>query len=140
SLPLWGKNAQLLQQAQGVHLEPMLDALATRDADDVDDRARRLLAGWGDAHKSTLLCATRGEAGHDLVPLSDHVLNRDVQVRESRQIHADELSGSLDPTWRTGRGRVIDLIGIDELIDGSDMLLVEDLLVEMSQEGLVVFS
>jgi hypothetical protein len=115
----------LLYQAQGVHVEPMLDALAARDADDIDRRARHVLAGWGDAHKRPLMRATRSQAGHNLVPFCDHVFNRELQIRESRQVHADGLFGSLAVSWQTRRERVIDLIGGDEFIDGSQILLVE---------------
>src|SRR2546423_15542588 len=117
----------------------MLDALAAYDAVDVDRRDRHLLAGWGDAHKRTLLCSTRGQTGHNLVPFSDDVLNREVQIRESRQIHGEGLFDSLETTRRTRRGSVIDVIGVDEFVDGSHILLVEHFIVETAYAGLVCF-
>ena len=137
----WRRNrAELLQQAQGVHVEPMLDTLAAREAIDLDCHDRRLLAGRGDAHKRTLLCSTTGQAGHNLVPFSDDVLNREVQIRESCQVHGEGLFGTRDTAWRTGRSSVIDLIGVDEFVDGSPILLVERFIVETADTGLVCFS
>ncbi len=117
----------------------MLDALATRDAEDINERDRHVLAGWRDAHIRPLMRATRSQAGHDLVPFSDHILNREVRVRESRQVHADELFLSFDPTWRTGRVSVTDEIWGEEVVNGSKILLVEHFLVETAHQGLVVF-
>ena len=137
----WRRNhAELLQQAQGVHVEPMLDALAAREAVDIDCRDHRSLAGRGDVHKRTLLCSTTGQAGHNLVPFSDDVLNREVQIRESCQVHGDGLFGTRETAWRTGRGCMIDLIGGDEFVDGNPILLVEHFIVETTQAGLVYFS
>ena len=139
-LSSWRRNhAELLQQAQGVHVEPMLDTLAAREAIDIDCHDRRLLAGRGDAHKRTLLCSTTGQAGHNLVPFSDNVLNREVQIRESRQLHVESLFDSLETTWRTRRGSVIDVIEVDEIVDGSPILLVEHFIVETAYAGLVCF-
>jgi len=137
----WRRNhAELLQQTQGVHVEPMLDALAAREAVDIDCRDRRLLASRGDVHKRTSLCSTRGQTGHNLVPFSDDVLNREVQIRESCQVHADGLFGTRDTAWRTRRGSVIDVIGVDEFVDGSPILLVEHFIVETADAGLICFS
>jgi len=93
----------------------------------------------GDAHKRTLLCSTTGQAGHNLVPFSDDVLNREVQIRESRQIHVESLFDSLETTRRTRRGSVINVIGVDEFVDGSPILLVEHFIVETAYAGLVCF-
>jgi hypothetical protein len=43
--------------------------------------------------------STHRHAECNLVLIRDHVLNRVVQVRESCQHHADELSGSLGTGW-----------------------------------------
>src|SRR5438270_11376921 len=103
----------------------MLDALTAGHAVDINRRDRRVLASRRDAHKDTLLCSTHGQTGHNLVPFSDEVLNREVQIRESCQVHGDGLFSSLETTWCTGRGGVIDLMGVDEFVDGSPILLVE---------------
>src|SRR5260370_29416457 len=63
SLPWHWDYAELLQQAQCVHLEPMLDALAAHDAVDVDRPDRRLLASPGDSHKGAFLRSTHGQTG-----------------------------------------------------------------------------
>ena len=117
----------------------MLDALATSHAADVDCRDRYVLTGWGDAHKRTLLRSPHGQTGHKLVPFSDHVLNSEVQIRESCQLNADGLFGTRETAWRSGRGSVIDLIGVDEFVDGSPILLIEHFIVEMANSGLVCF-
>src|SRR5258708_35017991 len=113
----------------------MLDALAADYAVDIDCRDRRALAGWGDAHELPLLCSTRSQAGHNLVPFSDDVLNREVQVRESRQVHGEGLFGSLGTTWPTRRGSMIDLIGGNEFVDGSHIILVYHFIVETTRDG-----
>ncbi len=140
SLPWHWDYAELLQQAQCVHLEPMLDALAAHDAVDVDRRDRRLLASRGDAHKGAFLRSTHGQTGHHLFPFSDDVLNREVQIRESCQVHGKGLFGTRETAWRTGRGSMIDLIEGDEFVDGSPILLVEHFIVEATHAGLVYFS
>jgi hypothetical protein len=68
--------------------------------------------------------------GDHLVPFRDHVLNREVQIRESRQGHADGLFGSLGTYWQTRRQRVIDVVGGEEFIDGSQLFLVFQALIE----------
>src|SRR5690348_7185587 len=108
----------------------MLDALAAREAVDIDRGARHLFASRGDAHKGTLLCSTHGQTGHHPVPFSDDVLNREVQIRESCQVHGDGLPGTREAAWRPRRSSVIDLIGGDEFVDGRLILLVEYFIVE----------
>src|SRR5260370_38202406 len=108
----------------------MVDALATDYAVDIDCRDRRVLAGWGDAHELPLLCSTRSQAGHNLVPFSDDVLNREAQVRESRHVHGEGLFGSLETTWRTGRGSMIDLTGGNDFAEGSPLFVVGPVTVE----------
>src|SRR5260370_8214893 len=104
SLPWHWDYAELLQQAQCVHLEPMLDALAAHDAVDVDRRDRRLLASRGDAHKGAFLRSTHGKSGHHLFPFSDGVLNREEQLRESCRVHGTGFFGTRRTSWRTGVG------------------------------------
>src|ERR1051326_2113057 len=118
----------------------MLDALAAREAVGSDRGTRPLVASRGNAHKGTLLRSTHGQAGHHPVPFSDDVLNREAQIRESCQVHADGLPGARETAWRPGRGSVIDLIGGDEFVDGRPIPLVERLIVETAQAGLVDFS
>ena len=86
------------------------------------------------------MCSTHRPAGHHLFPFRDDVLKREVQIGESPKEHGDVLSWALDPTWRTGRERVIDDIGSEEIIDGGELLLVEDLLIPTTDANLVCFS
>src|SRR2546421_10286133 len=118
----------------------MLDARTAGQAVDIDRCDRDVLASRGDAHKDTLLCSARGQTGHHLVPFSDEVLNREVQIGESRQIHGEGVFGSRETTWRPGRGGVIDLSWVDEFLNGSPILLVEHFIVETAHTGLVDFS
>ncbi len=69
----------------------------------------------------------------------DDILNREMQIRESRQMHADSLFDSLETIWRIWRGRVIDVSGVDEFVDGSPILLIEYFIVETAYAGTVCF-
>src|SRR6266487_3249502 len=92
-------KTELLEHAEHVINAPLFRDLAAFDADNIDGRDSHLLASWGDAPKRSLLCSTHRQADDHLVPFRDHVLNRDVQIRETCQHHADGLSGFLGTDW-----------------------------------------
>ena len=134
-----GDHAELLHHAQHVYLHPMLNALVIHYAVDINSRNLHMLIGWGNAHKGTLLRSAYGNASHYLVLVSDHVLNREVQIGESRQEHTEDDFGTRNTAWCIRRGKVIDLIGGDECLYGSHILLVNDFIIEVADSGLVVF-
>ena len=92
-----------MEEAQVVIAVPMLDDLTAREAEDFDARDLHALPGWGETQKEPLMRAALGEAGHYPVTLGDQVLHNEAYIRESRQEHADKLSGPFDPTRRIGR-------------------------------------
>ncbi len=65
-------NAELLQHAQGIKVEPTFDKLSVGEATDDYSCCGRLLSRWGDTHQRALMRACRGPAGHRLVLFSDH--------------------------------------------------------------------
>src|SRR5258706_477200 len=82
---------------------------------------------------------TKTKKNSAAVYFSDDVLNREVQVRESRQVHGEGLFGRLETSWRTRRGMMIELIEGNEFLDGSPILLVDHFIVETTRVGLVYF-
>ncbi len=75
-----------------------------------------------------------------LVPFRDHVLNGDVQIRETRQGHGDGLFGSLGTDGETSRERVIDVVGGDKVIDGGQIPLVKHFLIETANARIIVLA
>lgn len=77
--------------------------------------------------------------GDHFAAFCDHILNRNVQIRETRQHDGDGLPGSLWTDRQTRRERVIGVIGSVEVIEGRQIPLVEHFLVKTADQGLVVF-
>jgi len=138
-LPWRGDNSKLYQHTQGVCFVPVLDDLPACDAQDINALERHLLPGWGDLHKRSLLCSNVGEADCDLVPYREHILNRAVQVRESRQERVGEVFYLLQITLLTDRESVVDDGGVEAFVESRQMLLVVHLLAPTAYKGHVVF-
>src|SRR5450759_2003543 len=83
ALPHHGDKAELLEHAKSVIETPVFRDLAACDASDFDGRDRHLLTGWGNAPQRSLMRSMGRKSDDDLVSFLDHVLNRDVQIRET---------------------------------------------------------
>src|SRR5262249_17472223 len=75
---LGGNQAELFHLGEDVDDSPDLDDSAVDEAADEDLVVGYGLAGWRQAHVFTLVSASNGLPGDDLVPLFDHILDRDL--------------------------------------------------------------
>src|ERR671938_917272 len=125
----------LLHQREHVELAPVLDDLVAGDADDVDAAEGDLPPGRRDAHPVALMRAGEGLSGHHLVALDDHVVDRDLVVREGLSKRHGEHLVALSGGRQPGRGRVVDELGREPLLDDFvDASLVVELLVELANQ------
>src|SRR5208337_205934 len=72
--------AELLEEAQGVEFNPLLDDLALDNPEDVQCAGCQLLAGGCVAHELPPMGARATPAGHHLVALGYQILNRKSDV------------------------------------------------------------
>lgn len=140
ALPHCRDKTELLEHAESVIETPIFHDLSACDASDFDCRDSHLFASGGDASKRALLCSVGRKSGDDLFPFRDHVLNRDMQIRETLQHHGYGLSRSLRVNGQTRREGMIDMIGGVEVIKGCYIPLVKHFLVETAYKGLILFS
>src|SRR5258707_4555264 len=92
SLPWHRDHAELLQETQGIPLEPGFDGLPSSKADDADTRHRHLLASRRESYRRneiTGVGATKCPARRHLVSFSDQVFNRNMEVGESAEALSD---------------------------------------------------
>src|SRR5213082_1688752 len=90
------KTPKLLHQAQGIEVGPLFDDLATHDVKDIGAGKRHVLPSWGKTLKGPLMDATPSVANRHLVPLSNHVLSRELEVGEGGGVSGHQLFGLLD--------------------------------------------
>src|SRR6266571_1365118 len=113
----------------------MLHHLAINDAEDVDRHHRNRFACGRDGPDRTLVGATDADTGYYLVPVSDKVLHGGFHVREGIEVQAEKLAR---PLWKARRHGMVDSIGGDELVKCSQVLLINNLLIEPLNKSLVV--
>ena len=89
-------NPKLLHQAQGIEFGPLFGDLVTHEAIDIAAGKRHVLTSWGKTLKGPLMRATPGVANRYLVPLSDHVLSRGLEVGEGGGVNGHQLFSMLD--------------------------------------------
>ena len=89
-------SPKLLHQAQGIEVGPLFGDLATHEAKDIGAGKRHVLPSWGKTLKGPLMRATPDVANRYLVPLSDHVLSRELEVGEAGGVRDHQLFGLLD--------------------------------------------
>src|SRR5207248_400726 len=96
---------------------------------------RDRLARGRDASERALVGATIADAGHHLVPVSHEVLHRSLHVREGVEILTEEL---VRLPGHAGRQSMVDPTGGNELVECSQIPLINDLLKEPPNKSLVV--
>src|SRR5215210_9227474 len=89
-------GTDLLHQAQGIPVLPLLDDLALFDAMDSYPSDGHLIARGSDAHQFALVGTLCPPTANNLLPLSYIVLQRYAQVGEGGTDHGDELPQTLD--------------------------------------------
>jgi hypothetical protein len=135
-VPLWNYT-ELLQQAELVKVLPFFGDLAASQAANEEPREGHLLSRGGDAKQFPLVGAPHGPAGCDLVPFTQLLLKRHLQVRESREKHRDELFDALGTAHFLARS-VPNILRGDELVDEGQISLVEALLPTATHESLLL--
>src|ERR687890_2538782 len=89
-------GTDLLHQAQGIPVLPLLDDLAVFDAMDSEPSNGHLIARGSDAHQFALVGTLCPPTANNLVSLSYIVLQRYAQIGEGRTYHGDKLLQTLD--------------------------------------------
>src|SRR5215218_3304620 len=84
-------GTDLLHQAQGVPVLPLLDDLALFDAMDSDPSDGHLIASGGYAHQFASVGALCPPTANNLVPFGYVLLERYAQVGDGGTYHGDEL-------------------------------------------------
>ena len=113
----------------------MFHQLAISDTEDVDPRYRDLLPRGRDASERAPVGATNADAGHHLVPVSHEVLHGSLHVREGVEVLTEELVRLLGHAWRHS---MVDPTGGNELVECSQIPLINDFLKEPLNKSLVV--
>src|SRR5206468_7709615 len=117
---------------------PVLDHLAVLESPDVDLLGGELLAGGRPAEELAEVAAVHGHARHDLVALADLVLDVGAHRPPQAAQPADRFLEALRPLGVAGRRLVIDEVGMDQLVSGVEVSLLEELLEELPRDPLVL--
>ena len=125
----------MLERTEPIGETPMLHHLAIHDTENVDPHHRNRLACGRDGPERTLVGATDADKGYHLVPISEKVLHGNFHVREGIEVHTEKLARPLGKARRHG---MVDSIWGDELVKCSQILLIDDLLIEPLNKSLVV--
>jgi hypothetical protein len=118
-------RTHLLEEREPVGHRPVLDELAPGDPVNHDPGHRDLLAVRGNAQNLAFEGSRRRQAGHDLVPFRDLILDRVARVGEGRVEHHAGLLDALTAGCRAGERRVVvDVVGRHELVGDVEVPLV----------------
>src|SRR2546423_15346590 len=107
---------------------------------DRDPRCRHFIPARRDADNLPRMRPDHTEAGHDLIPVRDLVLDRVMHVAEGLLGHQEGLFAALQ-AWCPARewgGVMINVIGGNERVEGRKIWLV-NLVEKASGESLVLF-
>jgi hypothetical protein len=88
-------DAKLLHHAEVVSHRPVLHDFPISDTHEINEFHRHLLAGWGDAHKLTLMSTMKGLTRRNLVTFGHYVLYGEIRIREGLTKHGCELLDTL---------------------------------------------
>src|SRR5262249_13635321 len=94
-LPRRGDHAELLEQAQVIGVDPLFFDLATSESGSEGSRVCRLPPSRGDAQKLSLVRGVKCSAHDYLIPFSNHILFRRMEVGEGSQEHPNHLFAGL---------------------------------------------
>ncbi len=73
----------------------------------------------------------------DVVALADHLVDRELHVRKAGAEHPEDRLDALETGWRARRRDVVDVVGMEELVDDVEVPLVDDLLDHATVDVLV---
>ena len=94
-LPLLLDEAEALHRAQLVCNSPMLDHLSVLEPDDVEDIGLHHDAGWRASREGAEVGSAAALPRPDLVPVDDHLVDRDGEVGEGAPQVADRALDAL---------------------------------------------
>ena len=108
----------------------MFHELATSYTDDVDHLKGRAFSGWRNTHKLAFMGAFPGATNYyHLVSFGNHVVNRDLEVREGAAKYIGLLFEGFTTRRYTGwKFFVLNEIGRHQLIDRTNVSPIEDFL------------
>src|SRR5215469_3798047 len=84
-------NAELVHQTKLVIVGPLFEGLAVHDTGNENPWHRYPFACRWNTHEVALVSATKGLMNHDLVLISEHLLNRETGIREGDEVQRDPL-------------------------------------------------
>src|SRR5919108_4850227 len=131
-----GNYAQLLHQAQLVHLNPILHHLAVRDAPDVNVLHLNLLPRGRNALKITFVSAREVTARNNLVVFGKLFLKGNAHVREGGAEHTNDHLEALESLCWRGK-IVVHITGSNQFIKDARLILVDALFENTTDEGFV---
>src|SRR5947209_1908296 len=105
----------------------MLGDLAVPDAEEADRPPLGRQVAGGDAHERTRVRALAVYEGGDDVVLTHHVHDGELHVGERGAEHAEDRLDAVEATGHAWRRAVVDVAGIEQLLDHVEMTLVDDL-------------
>jgi len=115
----------------------MFDGFAVPEANEMHVSLLHRAAGRRYAHQGSVMGAVHGQAARDGVPFSDQFFDREVQVREGRAQHGDQLPYRLGTAISSRMRLVIDTVRGDQLVSDSEIPPVQPLLVHAAKCRLV---
>lgn len=127
----------MLQHVQSVETYPVLHQFAVGKATNLDLCPRRLLSCWRETKQLPLLRSMHLPTPYHLVSLADQVLNGDLQIRKGGMEHGEEVFEPLESRWKSRH--VFNAIGGNNLVCYGEVALVEHLITDEQDNGLVFF-
>jgi hypothetical protein len=100
-------------------------------------RRRHLGPGWMPSWRKPPMSSRQAQAHDDAVVLGDQVLDHEAQVREAAAQKLDGMAESVAAPRCPRRCLVIEVVGVDELVDGREIAGIEHCCVESRDEVLV---
>jgi len=130
-------GAQLLHEAQEVHLDPVLDNESVLHPPDINVRDLHLPASWRDAKEFALVRGSPMPTRRDLIAVCQEILSADPDIRERPEEGPNALFETLAAGYRR-RERALEVRG-HELVNGLGIMLIDDFLEEAADDSLVLF-
>ena len=106
-------GAELLEQAEGIKIDPVVGGFAVDDAEDAGGGGVDGLTGGGKAHECAGVGAGQGETHGDAVAFANGIFDGNLAVGEGAP-QVNQLPGALE-ALHGGQGRVVVDPGVGEV-------------------------
>jgi hypothetical protein len=131
-------DAQLLQQASLVDVNPAFGYLVFGDSEEAHPGKRHVSTGWCDAHEVTLVGTATRPAYYHLVSFGHYLLYRILDVWKGAAVHADVVLELFEPALLLA-GQVVDEVSAKYLVCRVEITSAEKVLEPAACERLVLF-